>query len=97
MARERQVTRTVITTELRVLCLDISTTQTEVKTLTITGTIPTQNHLERIIKAKIETPTLKPVHIQEAIENETLYGMTEEHFIKLATILPPRGQTPPEQ
>lgn len=93
MARVAMVTRTITTTEVEVLCMNIETVSAEVKNFTLLTGITTEELMLKSIKAKFETDTLKPVHIQKMTEIETLYGMTEEDFIKVAKVLPPRGTT----
>lgn len=91
MARERMVTRTILTTELAVLCMDIEKAQVIEKTVTITGYTPNPNKLLILAQKRLDTDTLKATHIKSITEKETLYGMSETEFIELAQVLPPRG------
>lgn len=93
MARVAMVTRTITTAEVEVLCMNIETVAVETKTFNLLGGVSTEELMMKQIKTKFETDTLKPVHIQKMTEFETLYGMTEEDFIKVAKVLPPRGTT----
>ena len=90
MARKPMVTRTIITTDITVLCMNIETQEVELHNVTLTGNIP-EKRLMDIIKAEIETDILKAVHIQSLSENENLYGLSETQFVELAEKLPPRG------
>jgi hypothetical protein len=90
MARVSMVTRTVYTTEVQVMCMNIEKVAVETITVTLLGGISDDATILKKVKEKIETETLKPVHIQSAKEIESLYGMTEEDFVKIASILPPR-------
>lgn len=89
MARTPQVTRTILTTEVTVLCMNIETALPETHTITLTGNI-SEKRLMQIVKSQLETEALKAVHIQSLDEEENLYGMAETEFIKLAEKLPPR-------
>lgn len=91
MARERMVTRTVLTTELTVLCMDIEKAEVIEKTIIITGYTPADNKLLKIAQKRLDTDTLKATYIKNIVEKETLYGMPETEFIKIAQVLPPRG------
>lgn len=93
MARVAMVTRTITTAEVEVLCMNVESVAVETKTFTLLGGVSTEDLMLKAIKSKHETDTLKPVHIQKMTEIETLYGMTEEDFIKVAKVLPPRGTT----
>jgi hypothetical protein len=90
MARVSMVTRTITSTELEVLCMNVAEVKVETIKTTLLGGITDNDTMLKKVKEKLETETLKPVHITSAQENETLYGMTEEDFIKIASVLPPR-------
>jgi hypothetical protein len=91
MARIAMVTRTVFSQEVEVLCMNVAEVKVETKTVSVLGSISDESALLKVVKSKIETDTLKPVHITKITEKETLYGIPEEEFIKLAKVLPPRG------
>ena len=89
MAREKMITRTTTQTTAEIMCLNILTAEVSIETYTIGGT-HTDAELLKKLRAIYETETFKLVAIQK-IETETLLlGMTEEDFIKYATVLPPR-------
>lgn len=89
MAREKMITRTTTQTTTEVMCLNVDTAEVTINTYTIGGT-PTDAELLKKLRDIYETETFKLVAIQK-IETETLLlGMTEEDFIKYATVLPPR-------
>ena len=44
--------------------------------------------VEKVVNSDAE----KVVHVVATEEVETLYGMTEQKFIELAEVLPPRGK-----
>ncbi len=91
MARERMVTRTVIATQVTALCLNIETAEPFNKDVTLSGTFKDKQAVERAAKKVIDNETEKCVTVVEYHETETLYGMSEQKFIELAKVLPPRN------
>lgn len=92
MARERTVTRTITTTLLEVMIVNIETAEvrkTEYRVPSYGGT-PKDIAL---VKSKLETDTVKVVTITVIGTEDNLYSMPESIFIKLADRLPPRGET----
>lgn len=90
MARKPMVTRTIKTTEVTVLCLNIETAEPFNKTVTVPRTHKDDKKLLDIVKGMVETDTEKVVHIVDKQVSNVLYGMTEEKFISEAEILPDR-------
>lgn len=90
MARKPMVTRTIETTKVTVLCLNIETAEPFNKTVTVARTHKDENKLLKLVKEIAETSTEKVVHIVDKEVISTLYGMTEDKFIANAEILPPR-------
>ena len=90
MARVPMVTRTIITTKVNVMCLDIATGEPCNKSVVVPRTYKDDEKLLNKVKEVLETETLKPVHIVVKEEIQTLYGMTEQEFIEHARVLPPR-------
>jgi hypothetical protein len=93
MARVPMVTRTIITTKVNVMCLDIETGEPCNKSVVVPRTYKDDEKLLNKVKEVLETETLKPVHIVDKEEIETLYGMTEQNFIEHSKVLPPRAVT----
>ena len=89
MARERMVTRTVTQTTAKIMCLNVTTAEVTINEYTIGG-IYTEADLLKKCKALFETDEFKLVHIEQSKVEEILLGMTEEDFIRYATVLPPR-------
>ena len=85
------VTRTVVVTVAKVMCVDVTTAQVQVTNLELSGSFDTTEATMKAIKKLYETDTFKCVSVQEVEEKEVLYGMKEVDFIKLAKVLPPRG------
>ena len=93
MARERMITRTVFTTNYNVMVVNMENESVENISISIpSGDALTDKTREKAIKAMIpEGKTF--VTITGETTSETLYGMTEAEFIRLARVLPPRTKT----
>lgn len=89
MARKPMVTRTIITTKVTVLCLDVNATEPFNETVTLPRTYKDDKKLLKSVEEVINTEEVKAVHIVDKKEIETLYGMTEQDFINNAKILDP--------
>lgn len=89
MARKPMVTRTIITTKVIVLCLDVNSAEPFNETVTLPRTYKDEKKLLKSVEEVINTDTVKAVHIVSKKEIETLYGMTEQDFINKAKILDP--------
>ena len=80
--RKPMVTRTFKGMEVTAMCVDTKTAEVTNETFTLSRAIKD--------KAKLfETATLKVVDIVDTKLVDTMYGMTEQDFIKYATILDP--------
>lgn len=84
------VTRTVKVTKVNVMCLDIEKGEVFNKYVTISGVFDSPEKLLKACKEVIDTDTEKSVAIVEKKEVEHLYGMSEQDFISMAKLLPPR-------
>lgn len=91
MARERMVTRTVEFTDAEVMCVNVNTADVAIRRFIVTGTYENSEKLMKALKKTYETEEIKLVNLQDSRVTEQLYGMTEEMFIQMATILPPRN------
>lgn len=90
MARIRMVTRTIEVIEVNALCVDITTSQTETRTLELTGAGSLSDEaLLKALKKTYETDALKVVAITSRTKREELYGLTELDFLKYAKKLDP--------
>lgn len=90
MARIRMVTRTIEVIEVNALCVDLTTTQTETRTLELTGAgTLSDDALLKSLKKTYETDVLKVVAITSRTKREELYGLTELDFLKYAKKLDP--------
>ena len=91
MARKPQVTRTMTTTKVSVLCLNIEDAEPYNEVVTLPRTYKDEKAILKEVRKIIDTDTTKAVHVVATKIEETLYGMDEDEFIKYAKILPPRN------
>ena len=84
MTRLPMVTRTITTTKVNVLCLDIEHAEPCNKVVTIPRTYKDEKTILKKVKPLLETESLKVVHVVGTETEETLYGMTEQEFVELA-------------
>lgn len=84
MARLPMVTRTITTTKVNVLCLDIEHAEPCNKVVTISRTYKDEETILKKVKPLLETETLKVVHVVDTETEEILYGMPEQKFVELA-------------
>lgn len=91
MAKKPMITRTIQTTEVTVLCMDIQQGEPFNKDVTLPRTYKDNTAMLKAAAALIDTDEVKAVHIVRSEVKETLYGMTEEDFIANAVILPARS------
>ena len=89
MARVPMVTRTMRTTKVNVLCMDLVNAEPVNKDVTIPRTYKDDKKLFKVVQATLDSDELKAVKIVKAVEVETLYGMTEQEFIENAKVLDP--------
>lgn len=90
MARVPMVTRTIITTKVNVMCLNIETGEPCNRSVVVPRVYKNDEKLLKKVKEVLETETLKPVHIDDKEVIETLYGMSEQEFIEHAEVQSPR-------
>lgn len=89
MARKPMVTRTITTTKVNVLCLDITTSEPFNKEVILPRTYKDDKSLMKKVQEVVDTDGVKAVHVVDKVEVETLYGMDEQTFIEKAAILDP--------
>ena len=90
MARVRMVTRTVYATVCECLCMNTDTAEVSKQEFILTGDVDEKDRL-KLVKNTYENGSLVIAKIVSVTTKETLYGMPETDFIKLAKGLPPRG------
>ena len=87
MARKPMVTRTITTTQVNVLCLDIVAGEPFNQQVTLPRTYKEDKKLMKAIEEVVNTESVKAVHVVAKEEVETLYGMSEQDFISNAVVL----------
>lgn len=91
MARTPMVTRTIQTTKANVLCLNIVEGEPFNKVVTLPRTYKDENAMLKVISKMVDNDEVKAVHVVDSYVEETLYGMSEQRFIELAQVMPPRN------
>ena len=90
MARTPQVTRTIQTTKVNVLCLNIKEGNPFNQTVVLPRTYKDDKKLLKAVEEVVNTDEVKAVHVVAKEEVETLYGMSEQDFISNAKVLDPK-------
>lgn len=96
MARTPMVTRTIITTQVNVLCMDLKNTEPCNKEVTLPRTYKDEDKLLKAVAKVIDNKDMKAVQIVDSKEVETLYGMSEQDFIDNAIKLDNETRKPIE-
>lgn len=97
MARKPMITRSIVTTNVKVMAVEVPTGATKQVELTLPRTYKDDKKLLKTIQDSFDTDELKHVHIIEKVEVETLRGMTELKFIENSIILDNETRKPVEQ
>ena len=90
MAREKMITRTMVTTHAKILAVDTTTDEVVNLEVDLPRVYKDEKTLNKVARKAVETDTIKFVAVKSTTTSETLYGMSEIEFIKLAQILPSR-------
>lgn len=90
MARQPMVTRTIITTNVAVLCVDTEEKKPFETVIVVPRTYKDNKKLMKVVESAVNTDTVKAVKILGTETQTVLYGMTESKFIANADILPDR-------
>ncbi len=91
MARTPQVTRTMHTTDVVVLCADLETAELYNEEITLPRVYQDSKKLFKVVAKELDVEEkTKVVQIVSTETKETLYGMDEQTFIKNAQILEKR-------
>lgn len=93
MARVPMVTRTIITTNANILCVNTATKEVSEVSVTLPRTYKDEEEILKAIK-KLNVSlgeNNKPISVVGYETAETLYGLTEAKFVEVAEILPPRN------
>lgn len=89
MARKPMVTRTIVTTRVNVLCLDIQSAEPFNKEVSLPRTYKDEKKLMKAVESVVNSDTVKAVHVVDQETVEKVYGMTEQNFIDNAIELDP--------
>lgn len=88
MARERMVTRTITTTEVSLMVVNTKTAEVETHTYQLSSTYKDEKAiLKAIEKRNILPADCKAVQVLSTKESETIYGMSEQTFMTLASVM----------
>ena len=90
MGRIAMVTRTINFTQVTALTVDVVAQATATQVYTLSGTFADNEKLIKALKKEYESDTIKVVSVISSEVQEQLYGMTEQEFMSLAKVLPPR-------
>lgn len=90
MARIPQVTRTIKTTIVDVLCLNIVDGEPFNEQITLPRTYKDEKAMLKEVEKVINNDVQRAVHIVGFTVEEKLYGMSEQKFIETADELPSR-------
>ena len=89
MARVPMVSRTMKTTKVNVLCMDLINAEPVNKDLTLPRVYKDEKKLFKAVQTALDNDEIKAVKVVKSSEVEILYGMSEQDFIEHATILDP--------
>lgn len=87
----KMVTRTILSTEVKVVTANLSENVLEEVTYNIPGKITNKDKAMNIIRKQYTTSSRIPTTVVELTICAKLYGMPEETFIEHAVELPPRA------
>ena len=87
MARVSMVTRSIVSTKVSVLCMDLETKTSVVKEVVLPRTYKDDNAILKYLAKHFDNDTIKAVSIMDKVEQSDIYGMEEQEFIKLAKVL----------
>lgn len=84
------VTRTITSTRVKALVVDITTSQTSEKDFVLPRTYKDNVSILKTAEKMFNTETVKIVHIISTEIETCLYAMSENEFVQLAKPLPAR-------
>lgn len=94
MARKIQITRTIRTHSVTVLCMDTVKCEPLNETVVLSGKYKNNEAYLKAIKDRFATekPDVSPVKVVDVTEADTKYAMSEDKFIANAEIIPEKAQ-----
>lgn len=84
MARQPMVTRTIVSTKVKALCMDLINRQPIEKTFVLARTYKDDNAVMKMLCKEYDSEELKVTAILEKVETKEIYGMSETRFVELA-------------
>lgn len=94
MAFKYNVTRTISTNMVNCLCINLSTAEPFNKDFAYDGNAEDKQKTLKTLRRKYENDEFSIASIVDVRQSSELYGMTEDDFIKYATILDPKTRKP---
>lgn len=88
------VTRTITSTKAKATVYNIEKDEIQTLEYKLSGELSADDALKAITK---EQADVRPLKVTEVEVQEELYGMSEEKFLELAEILPPRAKAQSEE
>lgn len=85
MARKPMITRTMKTSNVTVLCVNVDDRSTFEQNVTLPGIYKDAKKLEKAVKYVFDDSPVKPIQVIGVEVSEQLYGMSEETFLQYAT------------
>ena len=84
MARQPMVTRTIVSTKLNVLCMDLVNRQPIEKEIVLPRTYKDDITIMKVLAKQYDSDELKVTAILSKEVNKDIYGMTEQKFLEVA-------------
>lgn len=84
MARQPMVTRTIVSTKLTVLCMDLVNRQPIEKEIVLPRTYKDDITIMKVLAKQYDSDELKVTAILSKEVNKDIYGMTEQKFLEVA-------------
>lgn len=86
------ITRTIKSTKVNALCLDIVSAEPFNQSFTLAGNYKDTAVIKKVLEKQFNNEEHVIAHIVSVEELNTLYGMSEQKFIENAEVLPARKQ-----
>lgn len=87
MARKPMVTRTITTTVVKMLGMDLVNRQPVEQEVTLARTYKDDKAIMKVLCKEYDTDEFKVTAILDKVEQSAIYGMAEQDFIAMASIL----------
>lgn len=87
MARKPMVTRTIVTTEVTILGMDLINRMPVEQVVVLPRTYKDDKAILKVLAKDLDNETFKVTAVLDKVEQSAIYGMTEQDFIAMASIL----------